>query len=275
MCVLLWTWLQDEEVSHWLSLSRWLWYMWGQCQDSREAPGWMECPERTQDGSGGHSARPFQCWWLAHFRIWRLFYRNYRKLCVRLGMGVVGSLVTLVVWQEPEVRQTDHYINSFLILLFLNIVISILMTSATISSPVIKKSRKFWALRLKSLQHKPSSWIDSSPVHPAGLQVMSLLSPGWWYGSRTCSQFAFNLLVGISMWASLRSHFSPVDATVYSVVDSSPKGTVLLTWPYLYREMGLHCPYPKCLFLFLSPQKSVWSHCLPHVYVYASHTGPG
>lgn len=28
--------------------------------------------------------------------------------------------------------ETDHYINSFLILLFLNIVISVLMTSATI-----------------------------------------------------------------------------------------------------------------------------------------------
>lgn len=61
------------------------------------------------------------------------------------------------------VRQTDHYINSFQILLFLNIVISILMTSATISSPVIKKkSRKFLALRLKSLLHRLSSCLGSS-----------------------------------------------------------------------------------------------------------------
>lgn len=77
------------------------------------------------------------------FSIWIFFCRNSREQCFSLGKGVVWrkGLSHPSCGQVPGmVRQTDHYINSFLILLFLNIVISILMTSATISFPVIKKS---------------------------------------------------------------------------------------------------------------------------------------
>lgn len=96
---------------------------------------------------------------------------------------------------------------------------------------------------------------------------MSLLSPGWWYGPVTFVIEHAAHLLSFSMWGHQCGLLWDLTSLLLmlhcSVIDCFPRETALPTHP---RELGLHCPYFKCLFLLPSLQRSGWSHCFPHMF---------